>query len=56
MGKPMTKAVESLVLALPAIVDLAKIYLSCQDISDCKACIFCRPITAEEKTALLVAL
>ena len=56
MGKPMTKAVESLVLALPAIVDPAKICLSCQDMSDCKACIFCRPITAEDKTALLAAL
>ena len=56
MGKPMTKAVESLVLALPAIVDPAKICLSCQDRADCKPCIFCRQITAEEKAALLAAL
>jgi len=56
MGKPMTKAVESLVLALPAIVEPSKICLSCQDMSECKACIFCRHITAEEKAALLAAL
>jgi recombinational DNA repair protein RecR len=56
MGKPMTKAIENLILALPAIVNPAKICLSCQDRSDCKACIFCRQITAEDKTAILAAL
>ena len=56
MEKPMTKAVESLVLALPAIVDPSKVCLSCKDRADCKPCIFCRQITAEEKAALLAAL
>jgi hypothetical protein len=56
MGKPMTKAVELLVMALPAIKDPSKVCLACQDRSDCKGCIFSRHITAEEKTALLAAL
>ena len=54
--KPMTKAVETLVLALPAIVDPSKVCLSCQDKSDCKTCIFGRQYTAEEKAELLAAL
>ena len=56
MGKPMTKAVEQLAMALPAIIDPSKICLACKDQSECKACIFRRPITAEEKTKLLSAL
>ena len=56
MEKPMTKAIETLVLALPAIVDPAKVCLSCQDKSDCKTCLFGRHFTDEEKAALLTAL
>jgi len=56
MGKPMTKAVEQLVMALPAIVDPAKICLACQDKTNCKACIFSRHYTEEEKAAFLAAL
>jgi hypothetical protein len=56
MGKPMTKAVEQLVLALPAIKDPTIICLACKDTSDCKACIFSRHLTSEEKTAILAAL
>ena len=56
MDKPMTKAVEQLVMALPAIIDPSKICLACQDKSICKACIFSKQITAEEKTAILAAL
>ena len=55
-GRPMTKAIETLVMALPAIVDPSKICLSCKDKSACKTCIFCRHFTAEEKAALLAAL
>ena len=56
MGKQMTKALEQLVMALPALKDPSKICLSCQDRSDCKCCIFSRHITAEEKIAILSAL
>ena len=56
MDKPMTKAVEQLVMALPAIIDPSKICLACQDKTTCKTCIFSKQITAEEKTAILAAL
>jgi hypothetical protein len=56
LGKPMTKAVELLIMALPAIVDPSKICLACLDRSDCKSCIFSRHLTAEEKSAILAAL
>jgi len=56
MGKHMTKALEQLILALPAIKDPSKICLACQDKSDCKNCIFSRHFTTEEKTALLADL
>jgi recombinational DNA repair protein RecR len=56
MGKPMTKAVNQLIMALPAIKDPSKICLSCQDRSDCKGCIFCRQLTVEEKNDILAAL
>lgn len=56
LSKPMTKAVEQLVMALPAIIDPAKICLSCKDRSDCKDCLFSRHFTTEEKTAILAAL
>jgi len=56
MDKHMTKALEQLILALPAIKDPSKICLACQDRSDCKCCIFGRHLTAEEKDALLSAL
>ena len=55
-GIPMTKALESLVMALPAIIDPSKICLACQDKAGCQECIFRCQITAEEKTALLAAL
>jgi recombinational DNA repair protein RecR len=56
MCKPMTKAVEQLILAIPAIKDPSKICLACKDTSDCKSCIFSRHLTAEEKNAILAAL
>ena len=56
LDKPMTKAVEQLIFALPAITDPSKICLSCKDRSDCKGCIFSRPLTADEKSAILAAL
>ena len=56
MEKPMTKALETLIMTLPAIVDPSKVCLSCQDKSDCKTCIFSRHFTVEEKAALLAAL
>jgi len=56
MKKPMTKAIETLILALPAITDTSKICEACQDKSDCKNCIFSRKITAEDKAALLASL
>jgi recombinational DNA repair protein RecR len=55
MDKHMTKALEQLVMAIPAIKDPSKICLACQDRSDCKGCIFSRHLTAEEKTAMLAA-
>lgn len=56
MDKPMTQAISALVFALPAIIDHSKICMSCKDKSDCKACIFCRNYTAEEKAALVAVL
>jgi len=56
MGKHMTKAVDQLILALPAIIDPSKVCLACKDKSDCKTCIFGHHLTAEEKTAILAAL
>jgi len=56
LDKPMTKAVEQLVMALPAIKDPSKICLACQDRTDCKGCIFSRQLSAEEKSAILAAL
>jgi recombinational DNA repair protein RecR len=56
MDKPMTKAIEKLIMALPAIIDPTKICLACQDKTDCKACIFSRHLTAEDKIAILSAL
>jgi hypothetical protein len=54
--KPMTKAIEKLVLALPAIIDPSKICLACKDKTGCKGCIFSRHLTAEDKKAILEAL
>jgi len=56
MDKPMTKAIEKLIMALPAIIDPTKICLACQDKSDCKNCIFSRYLTAEDKKTILEAL
>jgi len=56
MEKHMTKALEQLVMALPAIKDPSKICLSCKDRSDCKSCIFSHHYTAEEKATILAAL
>ncbi|WP_461257352.1 hypothetical protein [Treponema sp. R80B11-R83G3] len=56
INKPMTKTVEMLVMALPAIIDPTKICLSCKDRTDCKACLFSRHFTTDEKSALLKAL
>jgi len=56
LGLHMTKAVERLVNALPAITDAAKICLACKDKSNCKGCIFSRHFTEDEKAALLAAL
>jgi len=53
LDKPMTKTLEQLIFALPAIIDPAKICLDCKDRQDCKACIFGNPLTAEEKKLLL---
>jgi len=54
--KPMTKVLEQLILALPAIKDPSTICLACKDKSDCKSCIFGRHLTAEDKTSILAAL
>ena len=54
--KQMTKALDQLIMALPAITDPSKICLSCKDKSGCKSCIFGRSITAGEKAAILAAL
>jgi len=56
LNKPMTEAINQLINALPAIIDPAKICLTCKNREDCKGCIFCNPLTAEEKTAILAAL
>jgi len=56
LNLPMTKAVERLVNALPAITDAAKICNACKNKSACKNCIFCKSFTEEEKAALLAAL
>jgi len=56
LHKPMTKTLEQLIFALPAIVDTAKICLACQNIEDCGNCIFERHLSAEEKNAILTAL
>jgi hypothetical protein len=56
MDKPMTVAVIKLIMALPAIIDPAKICLACKDKTDCNGCIFCRHLTAEDKKAILEAL
>ena len=55
-GIRMTKALELLIKALPVITDPTKVCLSCKDKTDCKACIFCRHFTAEDKKAVLAAL
>ena len=55
-NQKMTKALNQLILALPAITDPSKICLSCKDKSGCKSCIFGRSITAEEKAVILAAL
>ena len=56
LEKPMTKVMNNLVAALPALLDPALVCLACQDKSFCKACIFSRSYTAEDKAALLAAL
>ena len=55
-SKPMTKTIETLVMALPAIIDPSKVCLACKDNSNCKACIFGRHFSDEEKAALLAVL
>jgi len=55
-GKQMTKTVNQLIMALPAIIDPSKICLACQDKSGCNVCIFSRHLTAEDKAAILAAL
>jgi len=55
-GKPMTRTLHNLIMALPAILDPSKICLSCLDNSSCKDCIFSRYYTAEEKAALLAEI
>ena len=51
--KPMTKTLNALIMALPAIIEKSKICLSCHDKEDC---IFKRYYTAADKENLLSAL
>jgi hypothetical protein len=56
MDMHITKALDQLIKAIPAIKDPSKICLACQDKTICKDCIFSHHLTAEEKSALLAAL
>jgi len=56
LNKPMTKVMNNLIAALPAIVDPARVCLACLEKSFCKGCPFGRSYSEEEKAALLAAL
>jgi len=53
LNKPMTKAIEQVIFALPAIIDPMKICITCRERQNCNVCIFDRKLTEEEKKAIL---
>ncbi|MCL2186941.1 MAG: hypothetical protein FWB86_13990 [Treponema sp.] len=55
-GKPMTKILNALIMALPAIISTQNICNTCKNRSKCNNCIFGCNYNEEEKKALLKAV
>ncbi|MCL2721318.1 MAG: hypothetical protein FWD47_08270 [Treponema sp.] len=57
LNKPMTQAVEKIILLLPFILDAAKICQACKDNRRCNSCAFnIKKMSEDEQYKLLAAL
>jgi len=57
LNKPMTQAVEKIILLLPFIMDSSKVCRTCKDSRKCNACVFnIKKLSEDEQYKILAAL
>jgi len=57
LNKPMTQAIEKIILLLPFIMDSSKVCQACKDSRKCNACAFnIKKLSEEEQYKILKAL
>jgi len=57
LNKPMTQAVEKIILLLPFIMDSSKVCQACKDSRKCNACAFnVKKLSEDEQYKILTAL